>query len=177
MHVESFDSMDELFADMARRTDQANKNLAPEQKGLDWGSHWIQFMVSDGGRDGAPLIIVGRCHTTSEVYAAERAAMGPFTEDNASECAAELVDTISTIIGSHENGYLFGTAYSTVEPDGELGSTHRSSVWPLSSRAFEALHSNGWRLGGLPPTVVDELKLAWGRYALHLAKLATGVKR
>jgi hypothetical protein len=47
---------------------------------------------------------------------------------------------------ARKRGYVFGTCYSVMCPEGELGSTHVGNIHLLISRStFETAKSNGWR--------------------------------
>jgi hypothetical protein len=46
----------------------------------------------------------------------------------------------------HKGGYLFGTCYSVMCPDGEMGSTHVLNVTVKIDKAmFDRAKANGWR--------------------------------
>ena len=52
------------------------------------------------------------------------------------------------IADAHARGYMYGKAYSVVEPDGEWGSTHRVSMQKVSKQTFDRMRELGWTLEG-----------------------------
>jgi hypothetical protein len=127
MEFQQFDSLDEMFAFMAEAERQANERVTEEQEQVSWGSYWIR---TDQG-----FPIFGHVFTRPELIASEIHAGG---EPEEAEQTARHYD------GMLERGYLFGWAYSYIEPDGELGSTHRSTVRPITEQEFEAARERGW---------------------------------
>lgn len=182
--IKQFSSFEEAMNAMAEAEAAANENLAPEQSALTWGSTWVRFDHVPSG-----VLIVGRCATIEEVEAGERECApkiedypvetGPpvivdeFTADTA-EFEGELAGTLAQTRDSHERGYLFGRAYSAIEPDGELGSTHRANAWPISPECFDALRRASYhphRLSLAAPALAAELESAYKAWAHHeLAK-------
>jgi hypothetical protein len=57
---------------------------------------------------------------------------------------AELSWTTQAHDSSFQRGYRFGWHFSTVEPDGELGSTHVSTMRKITREEFEAAKARGW---------------------------------
>lgn len=49
----------------------------------------------------------------------------------------------------HERGYVYGKAYSVIEPDGELGSSHVSELTQCEQTTFEHMRKYGWSLDRL----------------------------
>jgi len=135
-----FGSMDEAFAYMADAEQQANQAISPEQAALDWGSYFVNFDVH------SQLVIFGHCWTEDEVRRGERGAMRTMGDDpdQDPESIAELEQTMRGVVDAHRRGYLFGMHYSLVEPDGEIGSTHKSVAWPIDKTLFDAAQAVGW---------------------------------
>jgi hypothetical protein len=148
----SFDSLEDMFQYMADATDAANAGLAQEQKDLTWGSYFVNFQPQ------IDLVIFGRVFTEDEV--AE-------DETKAGSDEAELAYTLTSLRENHEHGYLYGRCYSTIEPSGELGDTHRASAWPISKELFDAAQAVGWDV--LTPTFdgLDALDAAYQSFRAH----------
>lgn len=62
------------------------------------------------------------------------------------EVAEESLWTLRSTVESHGRGYRFGTAYSVVTPEGELGSTHVHDLWPISAGEFAEAREDDWSL-------------------------------
>ena len=131
----SFDSTEEMFDFMARKTDEANASLTDEQKSLTWGSYW--FRPYEG------IVIFGHVFTEDEFEQKERWSYhrgGPLDEEE----EAEFAYSKARVYDAHERGYLFGEAFSVWEPRGELGDTHRANAWPILQWQFVSAQSAGW---------------------------------
>jgi len=155
-HVKGFASFEDALKFMADATDAANKNLAPEQRAITWGSYWLRF---------APeyhCVIFGRVMPMEELIDSEREA-GAEPE--------ELDYTREHYTEQHERGYLFGYAYSVMEPRGELGDTHRANMWPITQEQFEHAKDAEWELRHViaewPMRVLDD-------WTAHQMKLQFG---
>lgn len=160
MSYMEFESLDEMVAWQQQQTASANANLAPEQAAITWGDHWVRF-------DPASMTVI--FGTIWELSYWD----GKIAEAEPGEDRDEWVWEKDSVIASHVNGYLFGRAYSIIEPDGELGSTHRANMWPITPECFEAAEQAGWRLNDIKAPYENELRaaydgwraaqLAWGR--------------
>ena len=136
-HVQQFDSFDEALDAIAAARDAANATLAEEQKSLTWGSYFANFTTLPT----ADCVVFGQTFTRQEVIDSEREAGAD---------AAEAEYTANHVGAGLENGYLYARCYSVIEPDGELGDTHRASAWPISKELFKAAESVGWDVWRLP---------------------------
>lgn len=108
MYVQSFDSLEDMYAAMAAAEEAANEQVTEAQAALRDATDQDVFWI---GPNGGELIVYG--HTPALV--------------NPTEDALEL----------RKRGYLTGMAYSLWEPEGEGGDTHVSRVIPVSSLVFE----------------------------------------
>jgi hypothetical protein len=54
----------------------------------------------------------------------------------------EAADDVA--LGIHY-GYLYGWAYSLMNPEGEIGITHKLHVWPLPCEVLVSAYKVGWR--------------------------------
>jgi hypothetical protein len=148
-----FDSFEELVDWQQQQTAKANAILTDEQKSLTWGSDWVRFW--DAGA-GDLLVIFGHCHTLAEFEPIEKAA----------GCTAKEWDeyTVPRLIDALDNGYMYGMAYSIIEPTGEPGDTHRAHCWPISRELFDAAQQAEWDINNLSLEHKIELNVAYGNY-------------
>jgi len=145
-HFESFDSIDEMFAYMAKAEAQGNSSLTDEQRSLTWGSHWFRPLDD--------FVIFGYCFTREEALERETAA-SPQEEIDAGWPEHAIEEMAERL----ERGYLFGEAWSKPFPQGELGDTHRASAWPITAEQFETARVAGW--DHLDPGVRSWLEPLW----------------
>lgn len=120
MHVEGFDSMDQMMSAMAAHEDEANRHLTPGQVRLrddvENTRHWAQALPD------YDLVVYGIAQPN---FIVKRSADFD-VEDN------------------RVRGYLTGTAYSVGEASGEYGDTHVSQVVPISEDVFLMAQMLGW---------------------------------
>lgn len=138
MTFRSYDSWEEMMADMRANEEAANERLAPEQKALTWGAR--VYRIEHG------IHIFGHVYTREEALAAEIALSPP--EEVERGLPEESVERLAEGL---ERGYLYGRWYSVIEPDGEIGSAHRLNVWPMSETLFEAVRQAGWSIDKMNP--------------------------
>lgn len=131
MIFKSYENIEDAFKDMRQAEEAANRNLLPAQKKIGWGDYWMN------PQPNLDLLIFGYVFTLLENEAGERAA-GSSDE--------EWQYTKAGLLDSYERGYRFGRAYSTVEPNGELGSTHISQMVPISKEQFAEAKALDWDL-------------------------------
>jgi hypothetical protein len=150
-----FDDMSDAFRWMEDQTNAANAALAPEQRSLSWGSTWVRFY--------APyrLVIFGRVHEMEDVLSAERRLGAD---------AGEIEWQRNRLIANHERGYLMGTAWSSIEPRGEDGDTHRANAWPCSPEMIEEARAVQWDQHNLPERAIRELALIFVAWRAHLGQ-------
>jgi hypothetical protein len=136
-----FRDLDEMVAFMQRAEQAANGRVVQAQRDLTYGDLWVRFHQV--------AIIFGRVHTLEEIRDTE-------LKLGASE--AEVEETLAQVRERFERGYLFGTCFSVVEPDGELGDTHRSQVWPCPLELYQEAEAKRWELDGLEPWAIRALR-------------------
>ena len=139
MEVQSFDSMEDMWAEMDRAHDQWTALTTPNQRTYLSGQAlwWFRYEPDIG------IDIWGERWSLEHYaeYLRGRAAACSDPED-----AAEWLETIETDKAQLERGYLFGKAYSVAEDRGELGSTHVSQVVEVPRETFELARANGWNI-------------------------------
>lgn len=134
--IRGYDSLDEMFADMRRKEEEANKEVLPLQREVTWGSHWITYYPA------MELFVFGYCMTRKEVYESEIAAGGD---------SEEAEQSLASVTDAHSRGYRFGWAYSVIEPTGEIGSTHIAAILgPISVARFKEAQEANWQFETIP---------------------------
>jgi hypothetical protein len=149
-----FESWEDAVSFMAEQTDRANERLAPEQVAVTYGDCWVRFYDI-----AARTLIFGRITTLD--YWDEKIATAK------GEDRQEWMDEKVSVAESHERGYMYGKAYSVIEPDGEWGSTHRANLWPIPEWLFEQARAAGWRMDDLDEQGKDGLSQVWLAYRAH----------
>ncbi len=127
--IKGFDSFEEMQEYMEESMAAADARVTPRQAEVGPGDHWFSPAPEFG------------CVVFGQVYTREELVAGMDPEEAADE---EFVD------GYLSGNMLFGRAFSVIEPQGELGSTHRSAVWPMTPAQFAEAMSVDWdhqRLG------------------------------
>jgi len=114
--IMGFESFEELQEYMATAEREAVEKTIPKQWEITWGSFVIRVVDR--------LVIFGRI----------------WTEFNYHEGEYELQQD------AHSRGYRYGRYYSVVEPEGELGSAHISTLWEITQSDFLTAMLNGWQL-------------------------------
>lgn len=118
---QSFDSMEEMLEFMAKAEAEANQMLLDEQRGIGYGDYWCRPVPEQG------VFVFGRVMPEEEAYDGEDAG------------------SIAMLRDSYSRGYRFGTAYSILGPEGELGSTHIANMWPITEEDFNDAAAQRWR--------------------------------
>ena len=156
MQFESFDSVEDMFAAMQANEEAANATLAPEQQALTWGSHFVNFIPAQ------EIVVFGYCFTKEEAFQSEYDASPPEERE-----AGWPQETVNHLASSLARGYLFGRCYSVIEPEGELGSTHKSQAWPIAPGLFQLAQRVGWRIDRLDPLALAALDNAYQARRAH----------
>lgn len=127
MTFQSFDSMEDMYEAMRIAEETANGLVTDEQRQIGWGDCWLSIAHD--------IVIWGRIWTMEELLASEKKA------------GATKADLRSMEIHETEmfaRGYRFGKAYSIVVAEGELGSTHISTMVPIHEKAFDIAQDCHW---------------------------------
>lgn len=161
MEIREYDSMDAAFKDMAAEEDRGNRDLAAAQRMVTWGDHWVRFYQPS---PGAQLVTIwSRVWTEDEIIKGEWAS--------GAESQAEIDETMAGIRNRHIRGYMFGRCFSTIEPEGELGDTHRYNLWPITQALYEAAQAVQWDHRALNPLSARELIEVYQAYAGHVRQM------
>jgi hypothetical protein len=124
VHVESFDSTEEMVEALRERAAHALAGLAPQQQTLTWGDHWVQFHdIENGG------LVWGQVMTREDIARGELASDATWDE---------VVRAVDKITDGLTSGYMYGRAHDRHNVEGDLGTTHKAHVWPIEERLFEA---------------------------------------
>lgn len=160
--VISFSSLDEMLEYQHQAHEAAMKLVTDHQRELMDGQGFCWFSYRPDYGDG--FTIWGERKSLAEIAqeygdkAAEYAAKGDH------ETAEEWRYTIAQDKESLARGYVFGTAYSAWEPDGELGSTHVTQMIAVPRETFDHARECGWsidRLMAEHPAEMLDVVLRW----------------
>lgn len=136
MSVRGFNNIEDMMAFMRQQEEAANARVSPGQAEIGYGAWWL--------RPYEDITIFGYVPTEDEVRASEGG-------EGADE--EELQYTLEMLADAHRRGYRYGKAYSEIEPEGEWGSTHISTMVEITQAQFERAREvgwNGWQLLVLP---------------------------
>jgi len=134
--VIGFDSVEEMNEYMAKQEQDAVERTLPRQWEIGWGSYVIR-LVED-------LVIWAHIFTEEEFLELERNAEGPGTPEEIEE---EVQAELAQLREGYNLGYRYGKWYSVIEPAGEYGDAHVSSLWPITKADFALGLSNDWEIG------------------------------
>lgn len=125
----SFDDFEQAAKHMQEAEAAANASSHPDQHAITYGNHWFAWY------DEMQLAVFGEVFTQDEYLRRETAA---------GASAAEAKRSWKGVVDDHERGYRFGIAYSLVEPEGELGTTHVASMVPIDANQFLGAQEAEW---------------------------------
>jgi hypothetical protein len=128
-----FDSMDEMQAYLETAEREAFARINPVQRWVMHATDETVYWV----RSWEHILIFGEAWTAQQMIDSE-------TEHGADEDEAK--HSAQHILDQRRRGYLFGKAWSVIEPRGELGTTHVSEVVPIPFALFEYARRNDWTL-------------------------------
>lgn len=144
MEVRSFDSDEEMWAYMEAAHQAAMDAITPHQRrlmdgrGFFWFRHYPE--VQQGFSIWGERWSLEKFVEVYEARAVKAEAEGdPDTAEEWRTSYREEPEKIS-------RGYFFGMAYSEIEPEGELGSTHASVMIEVSRETYEKAREHNWSL-------------------------------
>lgn len=152
-----FDSPEEMVEATRAATARANTGLAPGQRILAWGMHWV--------RREHGVLIFGKVDTLAEVRI-EEIECGATVDE--ADYTANMVET------RYADGYLYGNCCSQVVPDGEHGFTHRAAVWPIEQATYEAARVAGWDPSRMPLDRQLDVAIALMAYRGYVERMRSG---
>jgi len=154
-----YDNLEEALEDMGKAEDAANRRLFPEQRamiGCQDDQYFINIAVNI-----QKLFIVGEAWSSETANKNELECYAKDEHGNLSdEGEAEFHHSCAMLRSSRRRGYIFGRAFSVIEPRGELGSTHVANMWPISKAAFEEAKNQNWQPDLHDPTKSPHLREA-----------------
>jgi hypothetical protein len=160
-----FKDFDDFARYLGKKEREAMARILPEQERMI-DCEKEQFFINIAV-DLRELFIAGEAWSLSRARKEELASykVESVTElsDEDKECFNE---STRMMWSSRKRGYIFGRAYSEIEPRGELGSTHVTCMWPIPEAAFKEAKEQNWR-----PDLSDETKSPYLRrtlFQLHL---------
>lgn len=132
--VQPIEDFDQFVRDQAAAEAAAIERMTDEQRELGWGSKWLRFVHGEfiihdpavGDYAVTVLPIFGRVATHEWMF----------------EHEPEVVERYEQLL---KRGYVWGWCSSMVVPDGEIGTTHASTIaGKLTDAQFEEAKSWGW---------------------------------
>ena len=123
------------------------------QRSLTFDSCWVQFHNIPQQH-----FVFGRIHTLDEVIAAERAS-------GASK--GEALATARETENDLEVGIMYGDAFDYMNPDGELGTTHKANAWPIDKSVYLAAEEAKGVVRDMPLWVRLSLSIALRGWQAH----------
>ena len=154
--IRTFDNIEEALEAMRTATDQANSTLHPIQRAVTYGDYWVRFF------DLENRILIWGFIEPMESVLADEAALAEDGDDGPSQ--QEVREHVQ---GNHDRGYMYGKAYSVIEPEGEWGDTHRAHMWPISEELFMAAKGVDWRMDDLDYLARQGLEQAYEGWRAH----------
>ena len=160
MHVESYDSFEEMMEAENRRQLELLPLIEPWQKELTWGDTFAVYEPS------ADLWVFCRVRTEEELWPASALA-----EYGAQELAEEKEMTQAT----WERGFRPCENYSAWEPEGELADCHvLKALLKLTKEEFEAMRGIRW---GVERFIEGEVDIAPEKEELVRATIDKLIRR
>lgn len=152
-NIQSFSSTEEMVEWLAANRARAKTEIGETQAAVTYGDHWCRFYEG--------LTIYGRVSPREELNQQSR-------DNGVSE--DEITYEDEDLAARHPET-VFGLCYSTIEPTGEWGFTHRSVLWPISVELFDAARGAGWVTENLIDEPAIEVTEAWFAMKAHVASL------
>jgi hypothetical protein len=133
LKVTTFDSPQELLAELRRRRTDADEHVLPFQAAVKPGDHYIRLLFDDH------LVIYGEI------------------TDPLADCYPDEVDRVRELYAQpHMVNMRHGRHYSEACPDGELGDIHVATIAAvISDQLFRCAKAKGWPC--------DEIGWAWNQ--------------
>lgn len=150
------DDLQTLIDQVRVMTEGMNRTLSAEQRTVTFGSYWARFYDVR-----ARIVIFGYVDSLAAMEESERRLGADDAEATYIRAETER---------RHHDGFMYGMCYSTIDPTGEWGFTHRSELWPISEELFEKYRAVGWDVDhpDLPWETKVELAVAYTDYATHV---------
>lgn len=154
MHVESFDSIDDMFEAMRNKQKEANDNLNGAQRELRDDFEHTRYWVRNSSEG---FLLFGVAWSTNDCRDRSAATLPPGLVKLDSWDLFEVLSELEMMAPNRMAGYIRGEVFSIACPTGELGDTHAVSVMPISREAFEEARTAEWQLdSNITPTLINE---------------------
>lgn len=158
VHVEAFNSTEEMVEYLRANSKTALDGLHPVQAALTYGDHWVQFYDLD-----KRIIIFGRVVPLEEVALNE-------LHDGADWDST--LATVMTFDGNLSNGMMYAESFSIEEVVGSYGNTHKAHAWPIEERLFDMAKEVEWDITKFDDTARVLLNIAFAGMKAHLHQKA-----
>jgi hypothetical protein len=142
--MHGYKDIDEMFAHMAAAEKTAMERVLPEQRAMIDSSQEQWFLNLSVNPE--ELAIFGEAWSLRRARKEELESYHVQSVDELGEEDRHAFHSSCKMMAdSRRRGYIFGRAYSEIEPRGELGSTHVADMWPLTEAAFNEAREQDWR--------------------------------
>lgn len=151
-YVKNFKSLEEGLAWMSQQTEEANTQLAPQQRDLTFGSYWVRFVDV-----GARIVEFGHVLELDDI---------PMDDEDGESIETQRAE----MTANTERGYLYSDCWSILGYG--RGDTHRFNAWPIEQRLFDMAKAVDWKIDDLDETGKVLLEIAYRSFVVHLRSLA-----
>lgn len=162
VHVQKFDSFEEAMAAIGAATDTAKERTSEAQwKLADGKEHNFLRLVAFGPHD--IILIAGQIFDVDELGAKNKIKYADQYEEGEWEYEQDSLRTRLT------DGFVFTCSYSPIEPEGELGDVHVSTMREITARQFVIAREFGFDLQRIKEAARAEMEAGQEGPAMNLA--------
>ena len=154
--IQEFGSFEEAMDANRTATDAANSTLHPIQRAITFGTYWVRFYDIQHR-----ILIWGYVEPLQSVLDTEAA----LTEDD--DDGPDQDEVREHTQRNHDRGYMYGRAYSLIEPEGEWGDTHRANMRPITQELFYAAKATRSNMDALDLYARQGLQQAYEGWRQH----------
>jgi len=154
MEVIRFGTHEEMLQHLRQASTEAFESMHPAQAAITFGDCWVQFHDIANRH-----LIFGRVMPLADVLAGE-------IEAGATKHEAQ--GTVRQTVRDLAAGYMYGRAHDRYNVEGELGQTHKASVWPIEEALFNSCAEVNWQMDLLPLSQKLNLQIAFSSLRGHL---------
>jgi hypothetical protein len=132
MTIRSFDSAEEMIAEMEKSREAADARVDPKQEAIKVGDCFMRWAPE------ADLVIYGEVLDPLEWYRDKD------LDANEGELRAEMEFEKATRAAPHMKHFRHTRCYSPVVEEGEFGDVHVATMMPIPREVFETAKTAGW---------------------------------
>lgn len=127
-----YETLEELLAAQSDALELAEAAVVDRQREITWGTYFIRPSETHPPIWGYVM--------TPEEIVDELMNMTPTSS------ISEVEYEVTTIQVAYERGLRYAHHFSALTPNGEWGSSHIATLWPVSQEVYEEAKANGWYL-------------------------------